>query len=91
MGQTVTSSGSTGFTNVAMPLTGTAGTEKEQLITAVTNMALSQPAIEFAHRFLFTTDMMLGGQSVVVFARGRSAGMRQYAIKYVLCVEFLLT
>jgi hypothetical protein len=81
--ETDTVSGSALFTNAAMPITVAAKNEKEQLITAVTNMALSQPAIEFANRFLFTTDMVVGGQGIVVFARGRDAGMRQFAIKCV--------
>jgi hypothetical protein len=86
VGQTDTFSGSTIFTNAPMPMTVAARDEKDQLTTAVTNMALSQPAIVFANRFLFTTDMVFGGQGVVVFSRGRDAGMRQYAIKYVsLC------
>jgi hypothetical protein len=83
VGHTDTFSGSMLFTNAPMPMTVAARDEKDQLITAVTNMALSQPALEFANRFLFTTDMIVGGQGVVVFARGRDAGMRQYAIKYV--------
>jgi hypothetical protein len=61
-----------------------AGSEREQLIAAVTNMALSQPPLVFADRFLFTTDSVEGGQSIVVFARSRDAGMRQFAIKCAL-------
>jgi hypothetical protein len=69
--------------SLPLPATVKAGTEREQLIAAVTNMAMSQPPTVFADRFLFTTDMVEGGQGIVVFARGRDAGMRQFAIKCV--------
>jgi hypothetical protein len=51
----------------------------------LTNMALSQPPLVFADRFLFTAEIVEGGQGIVAFARGRDAGMRQYAIKCALC------
>jgi hypothetical protein len=61
------------------------GAEQEQLIVAVNNMALSQPPLIFADRFLFTRDMVKGGQGIVVYARGCDASMHQFAIKCVLC------
>jgi hypothetical protein len=71
--------------SLPMPATVTAGNEREQLIVAVTNMALSQPPLIFADRFPFTTGMVEGGQGIVVFARGRDAVMRQFAIKCAHC------
>jgi hypothetical protein len=66
-----------------MPMPHTLDTvdEQNQLVAAVTNMAMSQPPLVFANRFVFTTDMVEGGQGIVVFARGRSAGMNHIAIK----------
>jgi hypothetical protein len=83
VGETNTSAGTTGLMRTAakLPLTMLAGDEMEQLMAAAHNMALSQPPVEFASRFLFTNDMVVGGQGLVVFARGRDAGMRQFAIK----------
>jgi hypothetical protein len=72
-------------TSPPLPDTLAASTEREQLVAAVTNMALSQPPLAFADRFLFMTDMVAGGQGIVAFARGRDAGMRQFAIKCALC------
>jgi hypothetical protein len=51
---------------------------------AIANMASLQPPALFARRYLFTTGIVHGGQSVVAFARDHDAGMRQYAIKCVL-------
>lgn len=83
VGETNTSAGTTVLMRTAakLPLTMLAGDEMEQLMAAAHNMALSQPPVEFASRFLFTNDMVVGGQGLVVFARGRDAGMRQFAIK----------
>jgi hypothetical protein len=64
-----------------LPPTLAAGDNYEQLEAEISNMALSQPPLLFANRFLFTTDFVRGGQALVVFARGRDAGLRQYAIK----------
>jgi hypothetical protein len=66
---------------VLTPNTFAAGSEHEQLVTAVSNMAMSQTPIVFASRFLLTTGMVRGGQGIVVFARGDDGGMRQFAIK----------
>jgi hypothetical protein len=59
--------------------------EKDRLVFAVTNMAMSQPPLVFADRFLFTTGIIEGGQGVVVFARNRDAGLRQFAVKCAAC------
>jgi hypothetical protein len=64
-----------------LPHTLAGAGERDRLVAAVTNMAMSQPPLVFANRFLFTTDMVEGGQGIVVFARSRDAGMRQIAIK----------
>jgi hypothetical protein len=69
--------------SVAMPGTLEAEGERDRLKAAVANMAHSNPPIPFAKRFLLTTDIVHGGQSVVVFARGNDAGLRQFAIKCV--------
>jgi hypothetical protein len=68
-----------------MPHTLTAVDEDDRLVAAVTNMALSKPPLVFANRFLFTTDMVQGGQGIVVFGRSSGACMRHIAIK---CVPF---
>jgi hypothetical protein len=64
-----------------LPHTLAAAGEGDRLVAAVTNMAMSQPPLDFANRFFFTTDMVKGGQGIVVFARSRDAGMHQIAIK----------
>jgi hypothetical protein len=64
-----------------MPHTLAAADERKRLVAAVTNMAMSQPPLVFANRFLFTTDMVRGGQGIVVFARNSGAGMHHIAIK----------
>ena len=54
---------------------------QDRLVRAIMNLATSQPQILFAGAYLLTTDVVYGAQGIVVFARGRDAGMRQYAIK----------
>jgi hypothetical protein len=68
-----------------LPQTLEASNEKERLVAAVTNMAISQPPVSFAARFLLTSAIVRGGQSIVVFARSCDAGMRQFAIKCAPC------
>jgi hypothetical protein len=64
-----------------MPHTLVAGDEQARLMTALTNMAESDPPHLFANRYFLTTDIVKGGQSVVVFARGRVSNMHHIAIK----------
>ena len=54
---------------------------QERLVTAIVNMSAAQPQVLFAGAWLLTAGMVHGGQGVVAFARGRDAGMRQFAIK----------
>jgi hypothetical protein len=68
-------------TDVPMPHTLAADFERERIIAAVTNMAMSRPPLVFANRFLFTTDMVQGGQGIVVFAHRKDVGMHHVAIK----------
>jgi hypothetical protein len=74
-----------GPTQTMLPHTMAVEDEKDRLVFAVTNMAMSQPPLVFADRFLFTTDIIEGGQGVVVFARNRDAGLRQFAVKCAPC------
>jgi hypothetical protein len=69
-----------------LPRTMAVEDEKDRLVSAVNNMAMSQPPLVFADRFLFTTDIIEGGQGVVVFARNRDAGLRQFAVKCDACL-----
>lgn len=70
----------------SLPRTLAAKDEKGRLIAAVTNMAASQPPIPFGSRFLLTSDIVEGGQGIIVFARGNNAAMRPYAIKCAPCI-----
>lgn len=54
---------------------------QDRLVTAIVNMSAAQPQVLFAGAWLLTAGMVHGGQGIVAFARGRDAGMRQYAIK----------
>jgi hypothetical protein len=76
---------SLGPTQIMLPHTMAVEDEKDRLVSAVTNMAMLQPPLVFADRFLFTTDIIEGGQGVVVFARNRDAGLRQFAVKCAAC------
>jgi hypothetical protein len=56
---------------------------KEQLLTAIENIAGTQPPEVFAGAYILSSNYMRGGQAVVVFARDCGEGFLQYAIKYV--------
>lgn len=53
----------------------------QELVKAVEAMAHAEPQELFAGNYYLSTDMVQGGQALVVFGRGRGAGMRQHAIK----------
>ena len=75
------STGGPDYVHTTATRTGAAADGAEQLLAAVTQMAHSQPGVPFARDFWLTTDIVFGGQSLVVFARSKDSTMRPYAIK----------
>ena len=54
---------------------------REQIATALLNMAEARPPLPFARRFSLLSEQCHGGQAVVNFARDAAGGLMQYAIK----------
>ena len=60
---------------------GAVNEAEQSLVATVHAMAAAQPPVLLAGRYVLSADMVQGGQGMVVFARGRDNGLRQYAVK----------
>ena len=81
----------TSFSDGTTLLPSTLGDAEEmnRLVVALQNMAAAEPAQLFAGRYRLQAEIVQGGQAVVVFARDRSNGFFQFAIKCALPTRLL--
>lgn len=57
---------------------------RARLERALEKLAEAEPPQLFAGRYVLLQERVAGGQAIVNFARGRGAGLTQYAIKCVI-------
>ena len=82
--------GAENFTT-AMPATMMEPSLRDQVSTALYNIAEANPPVAFAGRYYLLMDQRHGGQAVVQFARELASTLMQYAVKCASCKLHLLT